>query len=281
MKTTIIVCVFLFFFYFSVSLVEASTIDNSFWNVAWYDIDNETHQFETIIGHEKWTNINISYDWGYESVYGGKKDYVGFIATTERYFHSCTYEFGIRKVEAKASVLLDGNYILQTITRSTPESVKIDVPEGYHSLQITWTAYCCQASIFFNLTESVQKYPPTIEIISPSGGQHVYGNISITGTARDSDGSVENIQIKIDNSSWINVMWTNVGGIYSWDYTWNTKEVKNGDHIIQARSYDGTNYSNVSVQTIFVKNEDETPGFTISLLIGAIALISYFYAIKR
>ncbi len=82
-----------------------------------------------------------------------------------------------------------------------------------------------------------------IPIIALSG---VY---SINGTASDSDGSVDKVEIRIDERPWIEVT-----GTTSWTYDWDTTTVGNGNHTIYARSFDGTDYSIEVSVTVIVEN---------------------------
>ena len=90
---------------------------------------------------------------------------------------------------------------------------------------------------------------PTVTITSPSDGVTLSGTVSIQGTASDTDGTVQSVQIKIDSDSWATVT-----GTVSWNYSWNTTTVANGSHTIYARAYDGTDYSSIDSVTVNVNN---------------------------
>jgi len=91
--------------------------------------------------------------------------------------------------------------------------------------------------------------PPTVAITSPLNGSTVSGTVILVGTASDTDGTVQSVQVKIDTGSWINAT-----GTASWSYDWDTTTTANRSHTIYARSYDGTNYSNISSVTVTVNN---------------------------
>ena len=80
--------------------------------------------------------------------------------------------------------------------------------------------------------------PPTCTISSPSPGARLNGTVEISGSASDSDGTVQNVEIRIDNDDWIQV-----GGTTSWSYNWNTTIVSSGQHTIHVRAYDGIDFS--------------------------------------
>jgi carboxypeptidase T len=87
---------------------------------------------------------------------------------------------------------------------------------------------------------NVVNVEPTVAITSPSEGAYVVYNTvtTISGTAADSDGTVQRVQVKIDRENW-----QNATGTTSWSYSWNLAGWAPGPHRIQARSYDGTDYS--------------------------------------
>ncbi|MCD6481506.1 MAG: PKD domain-containing protein [Thermoplasmata archaeon] len=98
--------------------------------------------------------------------------------------------------------------------------------------------------------------PPEIEITSPPSRSVVSGIITIKGKAWDNDGNetIQKVEIRMDGSDWIVA-----DGTTSWSYSWNTTEVANGEHVIEARCYDGQDYSNVVSVSITVNNIKNTP----------------------
>ena len=90
---------------------------------------------------------------------------------------------------------------------------------------------------------------PTVTIKNPSDGTEIGGIISINGTADDFDGSIEKVQVKIDNNQW-----NNATGNITWSYQWDSRTVGNGWHTISARSYDGESYSEIVSITVNIKN---------------------------
>ena len=127
-------------------------------------------------------------------------------------------------------------------------------------------------------TVSVNNIPPnhkpTVEIIFPNNGTEVKKTIIIHGTASDEDGNetIQKVEIKIGDGDW-----KVVNGTTSWNYTWDSTTVDNGDHVIQARAYDGQEYS--SIDSIMVKVNNEKgggggiPGFEMVALIVALGAV--------
>lgn len=94
--------------------------------------------------------------------------------------------------------------------------------------------------------------PPEVKILSLFN-ETVNGTIMISGTASDADGNGEltKVEIKVDNG-----YWQPVEGLTSWSYEWNTQTARNGEHIIYARAFDGTEYSSTYSMTLNVENEE-------------------------
>jgi hypothetical protein len=98
-----------------------------------------------------------------------------------------------------------------------------------------------------------QNVKPTTNIVSPLPGEEIAGEYLIQGTASDPDGTVQYVQVKIDAGAWNLATGTN-----SWNYSWNTTFHTNGPHLIYARSFDGTVFSNVTSVGITVNNTGGT-----------------------
>ncbi len=90
---------------------------------------------------------------------------------------------------------------------------------------------------------------PTVSIAAPTMDDSLSDNTTITGTASDSDGAVQKVEVRIDDGSWQLVDGTN-----SWSYTWDTRGVSDGIYTIEARSYDGEDYSTIASVTVTVSN---------------------------
>jgi len=100
-----------------------------------------------------------------------------------------------------------------------------------------------------------EDLPPEIEITSPENGTVVKGVIKISGIASD-DHAVEMVEYRIADSA----EWAEADGITSWSIEIDTTVLKDGEHSVQFRGYDGTNYSAKVVITLIVKNEEDGNG---------------------
>ena len=89
--------------------------------------------------------------------------------------------------------------------------------------------------------------PPEISITNPKHNEVVNGTVQITGTAFD-DVGVNSVQIKIDNTSWLNITASDI-----WSHDWDTTRVSDGTHELYARAFDDTGFSMTNI-TVIVNN---------------------------
>jgi hypothetical protein len=97
---------------------------------------------------------------------------------------------------------------------------------------------------------------PQCTISLPLGGSTISGIVTISGTASDPDGSVEKVEVRIDNGPW-----SQADGTANWNLSWDTSTASEGELVIHARAYDGADYSptvNVTVHIDNSKPEDKT-----------------------
>jgi len=87
---------------------------------------------------------------------------------------------------------------------------------------------------------------PTVAITSPSAGATVSGTIIASGTASD-DEAVEAVSVRIDGGDW-----TDATGTAAWTFEVDTTGLDEGDHTVEARSFDGTLYSTIAAVTFQV-----------------------------
>ena len=124
-------------------------------------------------------------------------------------------------------------------------SIKV-IAEDEHGMKSEWSNV-----VTITITRYTPPSPnqaPTITITSPLNGSTVNGTITIKGTASD-DNNVVKVEIRIDGKQWIQTV-----GTTSWNYNVDTTTLGNGMHTIEARSYDGSLYSNIASISLNVFN---------------------------
>ena len=124
---------------------------------------------------------------------------------------------------------------------------------------------------------------PICEIVQPVEHERTHETYTITGIASDEDGTIVEVEIRIDNGSWILV-----NGNTSWSYEWDTTSVSNGEYTIYARSYDGEDYSDEVNVTVDVHNPTEEEMmygeiffWTAVVLVVVIAITGLLLEVKR
>ena len=116
---------------------------------------------------------------------------------------------------------------------------------------------------------------PTVRITFPSENALLSGSTTILGTTSVTNGTLQSVQIRIDSDSWITA-----NGTESWSYNWNTTNLKEGNHVISIRGYDGVGYSHIEMINVTVQNIQEldngTPGFELIIAFCALVLILFW-----
>ncbi len=151
------------------------------------------------------------------------------------------------------------NYETHTVTYSKgSDTLKITVPLNYFDDVVKWSieiytyvigeANTCSDWVYSNQFKKI-NVKPTISILTPTTGEYITNETVISGIASDKDDTIQYVQIKIGSGSWMTV-----SGTTSWQYTWNSNEVINGEHTIYARSYDGNDYSDVYSVDVDIDN---------------------------
>jgi fibronectin type 3 domain-containing protein len=91
---------------------------------------------------------------------------------------------------------------------------------------------------------------PTCSISSLSSGTTISGLYEIGGSASDSDGTVQFVEIRIGDGEW-----KRTSGTTSWTYTLDTTVLSNGENILYVRSYDGEDFSQEESGSVIVDND--------------------------
>jgi len=97
------------------------------------------------------------------------------------------------------------------------------------------------------------------EIIKPQNGSQVKNNIVIQGTSFGA--GVSEVFIQIGDDTWILVEAGESGNYSTWKYNWDTKSVKNGNHILSVKAYNGEWESIPTSMEVTVKNSRSSGGF--------------------
>lgn len=159
---------------------------------------------------------------------------------------SATDDVGVSKVE-----LLIGGVVCATDTTSPYDF-------SWNTTTYTDGAYYLEARAYdaagnIGLSGSVLVYvsnpkdtiPPTVNITSPANGAYVVSLQKISISASDNMG-VTKIELCIDGK-----LATSVTGQTTLSYTWNTRKVANGAHVLTANAYDTAGNMNTYSITVY------------------------------
>ena len=108
-----------------------------------------------------------------------------------------------------------------------------------------------------------------VMILSPSNNSHVSNEVTIRGKAWG--GNQIEVEIKVDKLSWMKA-----NGTQNWSYN---LHLKKGWHVIEARAYDGHNYSSISYIKIYV--EEKKSGNEFLLLTALLIVILFIKKYKK
>jgi hypothetical protein len=149
-------------------------------------------------------------------------------------------------VVSSANITFDKiTYTLPSALTPGPHNVYLEIRDIYGNLAIkSWT-------FIINITEPPAQVNRTLicEIKFPSNDEKLFGIIEISGTASYPKGTVQKVEIKINDGEWNSADGTDI-----WTYVWDTTDVSNGQYTIYVRAYDGMNYSSEKNTNIIVNN---------------------------
>jgi hypothetical protein len=99
---------------------------------------------------------------------------------------------------------------------------------------------------------------PTLDIRSPSGNSILSGTVELLGTAEDIDGTIQNVEVQLDDRPWQNATDTSTIKDWStWMFSWDTEQSSDGNHTIHVKAMDNDGL-NTSIHNLTI-NIDNTP----------------------
>jgi len=127
----------------------------------------------------------------------------------------------------------------------------------------------------------VNRTRPGIEFKTPSEGQRAKGRFAVTGTAMKGTLVIVKIQLRVDSGEWLNV-----SGNSTWTYTLDTTKLKDGKHILQARAFDGMDYSDIINRTMLVDNAKPAangfiPGFDGVSMVAVLSVMALAFLRRK
>lgn len=86
-------------------------------------------------------------------------------------------------------------------------------------------------------------------IIHPAAGDRVNGTLTVCGTAACARGALSKVELRLDNGTWMGA-----SGTVNWAFELDTAAIANGRHTLEARAFDGANYSGIAAIELVVDN---------------------------
>jgi hypothetical protein len=93
---------------------------------------------------------------------------------------------------------------------------------------------------------------PICTIKSPLQKAIVWGKFWVNGTAVNGSYKIVRIQVRVDQREWVEA--GRKAG--NWSVELNTQNIPNGQHVLEARAFDGRNYSDPAPVVVNVRNPD-------------------------
>ncbi|MBU4190146.1 MAG: right-handed parallel beta-helix repeat-containing protein [Candidatus Thermoplasmatota archaeon] len=192
------------------------------------------------------------------------------------FYYNVTYADPEGDIPIVKSVYISGNvhelsYVSGSNTTGALYSYQTTLSEGsytyYFSFNdgISTTRLPTSGSYSGPTVNTVVNQKPTVTINQPTSGITVKGTVTVSGSASDTDGTVQSVEVSIDDNTFATNKLT-VSGTTSWSASWDTTQYTDGSHTIYARSYDGIGYSTVKSVTVTINQEyvNQIPIVTIS-----------------
>ena len=129
--------------------------------------------------------------------------------------------------------------------------------KGNHELSIDIISVVPQDEVesnnYFSFDVSVSEFldnqPPLVFINEPDQNEIVSGIVVVKGSASDNV-NLEYVEVRLLPNDW-----ERANGFESWAWSWNSSNDLNGRYTIEARSFDGYNYSSIFSIDVEVTNE--------------------------
>ncbi len=119
---------------------------------------------------------------------------------------------------------------------------------GIHLVNVTWHGYEAE-TIFTSEGTVIPNQAPSVAITDPEEDDEVSGIHDIEGTSSDPDGIVSYVEVRFNGSAWQRAI-----GRASWRFEWDTRDLADGDWLIEARAHDGDLYSTIAKVNVTVYN---------------------------
>ncbi len=137
-----------------------------------------------------------------------------------------------------------------TLTAELVDISPSDADESDHTAELT-----------VSVVDVIDTQPPLLFITSPYQNQIVSGLVAVSGTASD-DWAVRRVEARVSPGEW-----EVAEGTTAWSWEWNTTQDLNGRYRVEARAWDGFNYSSLATVEVEVTNDGANRRPTVRLTV--------------
>jgi len=143
----------------------------------------------------------------------------------------------------------------KNVTGTENWSYKLDIDnmtQGYHLLMFRCMGENENSSpIPKTIFVDNEANMPTVSMLYPVSNEKTLSSIiNINGTASGKKRDIQQVEIRFNGGPW-----QNTTGSEEWGYNWLTTENMNGQNVIEVRSYDGIQYSEILETRVIIFNE--------------------------
>ena len=103
--------------------------------------------------------------------------------------------------------------------------------------------------VIVQVDDFIDSQNPMVFITEPYQNEVVSGLVVVKGTSSDNN-NVERVEVRVAPNNW-----QNANGFQNWAWAWNTSQDLNGRYTLEARSFDGQNYSVIYSVDVEVTND--------------------------
>jgi hypothetical protein len=173
-------------------------------------------------------------------------------------------DLGISWVEYRIDgadwLIADGDEVWTALVDTTK------LTKGDHTFEVRTfdgTVYSDPADVTFGVDQ-----PPEVDLRAHEDGMKYKDKAEFMGVASD-DGEVVRVEARIDGGEWMDVT-----GTTDWSFKATQVKLSEGEHTLEVRSFDGTQYSDVHTTAFVYEKKDEDPGFgTVAAIMAILAVV--------
>jgi hypothetical protein len=138
-----------------------------------------------------------------------------------------------------------------------------DLEDGEHTLYFKCVSDEIESEIIQRKITIQRIIPsPSVKILNPSDGEIVSGVINVNGTATAGIGDIQKVEIRFNGEDfWYNATVDETvasARTINWRKNWDTTNLRNGSCLVEVRSYDIKNHSDIVQISVIISNDENS-----------------------